>query len=173
MTNIILVVAQNGFQEKELMDTKEALQKEGFKCDIAAKNLSWAVSKNGMRVMPDLTLSDAVDSLAMYGGVVFIGGPGAVAYFNDSEALELARKSYESGKVTAAVCIGPMILVHAGILKGKKATVWDADGQQSAYFKKNGINYTGASVTADGNIVTGNGPESAKAFGEEIAKLLE
>jgi protease I len=109
----------------------------------------------------------------MYAGVAFIGGPGAVAYFNDSEALELARKSYESGKVTAAVCIGPMILAHAGILKGKKATVWDGDGKQSAYFKKNGIDYTGQPVTADGNIVTGNGPEAAKAFGEEIAKLLE
>jgi len=55
------------------MDTKEALQKEGFKCDIAAKNLTWAVGKTGIKVMPDLTLSDAIESLAMYAGVAFIG----------------------------------------------------------------------------------------------------
>jgi protease I len=173
MTNIILVVAQDGFQEKELTDTKDALQKEGFKCDIAAKNMSWAVGKTGMKIMPDLTISDAIESLAMYGGVAFIGGPGAVMYFNDSEALKLAKKSYDSGKVTAAVCIGPMILAYAGILSGKKATVWDGDMVQSAYFRKNGINYTGAEVTVDGMIVTGNGPNAAKKFGEEIARLLE
>jgi len=81
--------------------------------------------------------------------------------------------SYEKGKVTAAVCIAPMILAKAGILKGKKATVWDGDLEQSAYFKKNGIDYTGSEVTVDGKIVTGNGPNAAKAFGEAVAKLLE
>lgn len=173
MGNVILVVAQEGFQEKELTDTKDALQKEGFKCDIAAKNLTWAVGKTGMRIMPDLTIGDAISSLSMYAGVAFIGGPGAAAYFDDNEALKLAKLSYEKGKVTGAICIAPMILAKAGVLAGKKATVWDGDSEQSDFFKKNGINYTGAEVTVDGKTVTGNGPNAARAFGEAIAKILE
>jgi protease I len=173
MSNIILVVAQNGFQEKELSDTKDALQKAGFKCDIAAKNMSWAVGKEGMKIMPDLTIGDAIESLAMYAGVAFIGGPGAASYFEDKEALELAKKSYSSGKLTAAICIAPVILANAGILEGRKATVWDIDGKQSSYFEDLDIMYTGQDVTVDGKIITGNGPMAAKKFGEEIAKLLE
>jgi protease I len=173
MTNVILVVAQEGFQEKEFSDTKDALKKEGFKCDVASKNMDWAVGKEGMRIMPDLTIGDAIESLDMYGGVAFIGGPGAVSYFEDHEALKLAKLCFEKGKITGAICIAPMILAKAGILSGRKATVWDKDLMQSTFFKKYGISYTGAPVTTDGIIVTGNGPEAAKAFGEAIAKLLD
>jgi len=171
--NIILVIAQNGFQDKELMDTKNALKKAGFKCDIASKNLDKANGKLGMSIMPDLTIEDAIDSLDMYAAVAFIGGPGAVQYFEDPDALSLAKKCFEKGKITAAICIAPMILAHAGILNHKNATVWDGDKEQYAYFSQNGIRYTGEDVTIDGNIVTGNGPLAAQKFGEAIASLLE
>lgn len=171
--NVILVVAQHGFQDKEFSDTKEALRSKGFKCDVAAKTLNKASGKSGLEIMPDLTIEDALESLDMYAGVVFIGGPGATAYFDDKSALELSKLTFEKGKIIAAICIAPMILAKAGILKYKYATVWDSDNKQSAYFKQHSIKYTGEDVTVDENIVTGNGPDAAKKFGEKIAEILE
>ena len=121
---------------------------------------------------PDITIEDALTGLEMYKAVVFIGGGGAVAYQEDDEALELAKKSFEKGLVVGAICIAPMILAKVGLLEAKKATVWDGDGEQSSYFNHNGIEYTGEDVSVDGKIVTGNGPMAASAFGEKIASLL-
>ena len=172
MGNVVLVIAQKEFRDKELVDTKDSLQSKGFQCDIASKTLDKAVGSDGLEVMPDLTIQDVLLSLDMYRAVVFIGGKGMINYFDDKEFLGLAKIANNKKIITAAVCIAPMILAKAGVLDNKKATVWNGDNQQSAYFQKNNIEYTGETVTVDGNIVTGNGPDAAKAFGEKIAELL-
>ena len=173
MGNVILVIAQEKFQDKEFMDTKEALQKNGFKCDVASKSLEVAKGSLGLEISPDINLEDALVGLEMYRAVVFIGGGGAVSYLDDDKAKGLAKMAFDKGLVLGAICIAPMILAKAGLLTGKKATVWDGDKEQSKYFDSNGIEYTGEEVTIDGNIVTANGPAAAKSFGEKIASLLE
>lgn len=170
--NVLLVVAQQ-FRDKELVDTKEALQRNGFKCDIAAKDLHECVGADGLKIMPDKTLSESLDGISMYRAIAFIGGPGARAYFDDKEVHLLARTARDAGLLVGAVCIAPMILAKAGLLMHKKATAWDGDKQQSAYFGQNKINYTGEDVTVDDKIITGNGPAAATAFGERIAHLIK
>lgn len=172
MGNVVLIIAQENFQDKELIDTKDALQSKGFKCDIASKTVEPAKGAFGLEIIPDITIEDALVGLDMYKAMVFIGGSGAQSYFDDKEALGLAKLSYNKGKITAAICIAPIILAKTGILEGKKATAWDGDKQQSAYFNQHNIEFTGEDVTIDGNIVTANGPPAAKAFGEKIAELL-
>ena len=78
----------------------------------------------------------------------------------------MARSFAEAGKVVAAICIAPVILARAGLLKGKRATVFP-DGIPE--LEKAGAVYTAQSVERDGRIITGNGPEAAEAFGREIA----
>ena len=82
------------------------------------------------------------------------------------------KMALDKNKLVCAICIAPMILAKAGLLKDINATVWDVDGKQSSYFNSHGIKYTGEDVTVDGNIITANGPDAASAFGEKIAELL-
>jgi len=67
------------------------------------------------------------------------------------------------------LCLSPVILANAGILKGKKATCWFSVARM---IKKKGAIYTGKKVEIDGLIITGNGPSAAKEFGEKYLKLL-
>ncbi|MCK4520977.1 MAG: DJ-1/PfpI family protein [Nanoarchaeota archaeon] len=174
MTDVIFVIAQNNFQPVELMDTKEALQKKGFSCDIASKTTMKAKATDGMSVMPDISIKDVIGSIDLYKAVVFIGGGGSEQYFDDEEALSLAKISYEKGKVTAAICIAPVILGNAGILEGKKATIWDNEkGEFAKKIEAKGSEHTGNDVEVDGKIVTANGPGAATDFGNKIAELLE
>jgi len=173
MADVVLIISQKDFNEKELMETKESLQSQGFRCAIASKTHSLARGKSGIEIHPDLIIQDVILGLDMYKAIAFIGGPGAVSYFDDKEALGLAKKAYEKNKIVAAICIAPMILAKSGILKGVKATVWDGDLQQSTFFKQNNITYTGQNVTVDGNIITANGPLASKQFGEAISVLLK
>ncbi|MEW5760952.1 MAG: DJ-1/PfpI family protein, partial [Candidatus Thermoplasmatota archaeon] len=105
-----------------------------------------------------------------YDGIIFVGGSGAESYFSNKKALEIAKEGYEKNKVVGAICIAPAILANAGILKAKKATVWN--GKYKEILKKGGAIYTGEPVTIDGKIVTANGPQSASSFGKKIVEVL-
>ncbi|MCD6213570.1 MAG: DJ-1/PfpI family protein, partial [Candidatus Desulfofervidus sp.] len=51
----------------------------------------------------------------------------------------------------------------------KKATVWSSEASQ---LKSLGAIYTGKPVERDGLIITANGPQAAKKFGETILATL-
>ncbi len=72
-----------------------------------------------------------------------------------------------------AICIAPTILAYAGVLEGKKATVWNQDGKQAEILTKNGAEFVDELVVVDGKIVTANGPPAAEAFGKKILEMLK
>jgi len=71
--------------------------------------------------------------------------------------------------VVGAICIAPGILARAGILKGRKATVFPSEIEA---LKRNGAFYTALPVVIDGRIVTASGPEAAEEFGKALVKTL-
>jgi len=107
-----------------------------------------------------------------YDCIAFIGGPGASAFIGDPEALRIAQETVRADKPLGAICIAPLILAKARVLDGRKATVWDSGGKQVAELEKYDVQYTGDSVTVDGQIVTANGPAAAQEFGRTLGALL-
>lgn len=165
---VALIIAERTFRDEEYQVPKEILEKAGFKVLTASTNLDKAIGKLGMMVKPDVLVKDLFDrELA---ALIFIGGGGSSQYFNDTTAHELARHFYNRGKVVGAICIAPVILANAGILSGKKATVFP-DGRPDLETK--GAIYTGNQVEVDDRLITGCGPEAAQAFGEKLVELLK
>jgi len=105
-----------------------------------------------------------------YNLIVFVGGSGAKVFLKDTQAHALAKEALAQKKLLGAICIAPAILAHAGLLKGKKATVWK---DMSKLLKEKGAFLIQKPVAVDGNIITANGPKAAQAFGEKLAELLE
>ena len=80
--------------------------------------------------------------------------------------------AFRAEKIVSAICISPVVLARAGILKGKKATVFpDSEGIRE--LKKAGAIYIQKSVVVDGKVVTGDGPDAASRSAQEIIKLLK
>ncbi|MEM3519623.1 MAG: DJ-1/PfpI family protein, partial [Candidatus Hadarchaeales archaeon] len=102
--------------------------------------------------------------------IIFVGGSGSSLYFNDPTALAIAKEAFTKKKVVGAICIAPVILANAGVLKGKNATVWD--GEFVEKIERGGAKFVNRPVVVDGNVVTANGPQAAREFGRAIAKLL-
>lgn len=163
-----MIVAQEGYQDIEYGEPRKVFEKNGFEIQVAAKEKKEARGKLGGSLQPDLALSEA--NIEDFDAIVFVGGPGSSMYFQDSEALSLAKNGYDQGKVVAAICIAPSILANAGILKGKTATVFPSEEEN---LKANGANYTEKPVEVDGLVVTANGPDAAKEFGEKIVGLVK
>lgn len=178
MRSALLVIAQHGYQDVELAGTQNALLAAGFEVTIASKEEGSCTGKFGGTEEALLAMRD-VDPLA-YDVLAFIGGPGARALADDNEAIVLAQSRADTGKVLGAICIAPTILAAAGVLTGRRATVWNpstgsgqapADGEAITFIEERGATYTGEPVTVDGLIVTGNGPEAAEQFGAALARI--
>jgi protease I len=120
-----------------------------------------------MTVTPDVLLKDARAS--DFDAVVFVGGLGSMEYWNDAAACRLVKDAADNGKVIGAICIAPVTLANAGILKGKKATVSSSEVER---LRAQGAEYTGRDVEVAGNLVTANGPKTSEKFGHAILKLL-
>lgn len=164
---VIFVVAPSDFRDEELFHPKEVLEANGASTAIASLSKGALQGVMGGTAQATLSLNDV--KAENFDAIVFVGGSGAQVYFNNSKAMALAREFLSAGKITSAICIAPSILANAGLLKGKKATCFSSE---AANLKAKGATYTGKAVEVDGLLVTADGPSSAKAFGNEIAKLL-
>ncbi len=167
MKKALLIIAPEKFRDEEYFQTKEVLEAAGIAVDTASRVKGDCSGKLGGTAVAGMTLAQ-VDP-AGYDAVVFVGGGGAEVYIGDPLAHAIARKAYDSGRLVAAICIAPLILAAAGLLKGRRSTVFETD---SAELVKSGAVYTGRDVEVDGRIVTGAGPFASRAFGEAIVKSL-
>ena len=164
---VLMIIAPEGFRDEELKVPKELFESKGLVVEVASSKKEEARGMLGLRVKPDLSLREV--DVARYEAVIFVGGIGAQVYFSHPEALRIAKEAYTQGKVVGAICIAPVILAKAGVLEGKRATVWPSEGRTLTAL---GASYTAKAVEVDGRVVTANGPQAARAFAERILELL-
>lgn len=164
----LIVIAKQGFQDHEYAGTKAGLKNADFEITVASTEAGVCTGKFNGTVEADIAIRDA--RAEDFDRVAFIGGPGARALSDDPDAQRLAKDAM-SCRAIGAICIAPLILAKAGVLAGKKATVWNEDNLQDNVLREHGAIYTGDTVTVDGNLVTGNGPDAAEEFGRTLASL--
>jgi protease I len=164
---ILMVIAPVDFRDEEYFETRKILEDVGNKITVANSTGQHSKSMFGKVVKPDKTIYDI--NAKDFDAIIFVGGSGTTVYHNNKQAINLAKEFYNAGKVVAAICIAPTILVNAGILDKKKATAFPSE--------RDNINaigtYTGKPVEQDGKIITANGPQAAKDFGKTIAEALK
>ena len=164
---VLMVIAFDKFRDEEYSEPRKIIEENGYKVVVASWKKGIATGMLGKKVKVDITLKDVkVDD---YDGVIFPGGVGASRYFENKIVWRIIQEFHNKKKVVGALCLSPVILANAGILKGKKATCWFSVARM---IKKKGAIYTGKKVEVDGLIITGNGPSAAKEFGEKYLKLL-
>ena len=166
---VLVIIAREGFQDHELAGVRNALKAAGFLIIIGSTRAGPCTGKFGSVENAETAIKDAI--INDYDRTVFIGGPGALSLAERGDAKALAVETLAAGKILGAICIAPVILARAGVLNGRRATVWDSDGEQAALLKASGAIYTGEAVTVDGKIVTGNGPMAEEVFGKTFAEL--
>jgi len=170
MKKVLLVVAHVDFQPKEYFDTKAALEQAGLEVVTASNLLGEATAKDGTKI-PVAQVLESVDP-TNFDGIFLIGGPGALEHLDNQETNRVLNECMIAQKPYGAICISPRILAKAHVLVGKKSTGWDGDQKLAEIFAQNNVEYVREPVVVDGIVVTANGPEAARAFGEAIVTVL-
>ena len=165
---VLIVIAATDFRDEEYFEPYNRLRQCGATVTVASSGKGKAVSVFGKTVATDKHLAEC--KAGDYDAIVFIGGPGAAEFFKNATAQALARAAVEQGKVLAAICIAPVTLANAGVLKGKKVTGFPSIQDQLA---AQGAQVVGQDVVQDGNLLTASGPSVAREFASALAKMLE
>jgi len=166
--SILMIIAPVDFRDEEFLEPKEVFKEQGFNVTVASKGVKQAKGKLG--AIADVDKDISAVTVDDYDAVVFVGGPGTKVYFEDSDALSIAKEAYEKDKVVGAICIAPSILGNAGVLEAKKATCFSSE---ATTLEDQGAEYTGKDVEVDGKIITANGPAAAVRFATEIVEALK
>ncbi len=167
-TNILIILPAENFNEQEFLGTKNTLEKNGVNVFIASDAHSLCSGGSGMKVRADVSFFNI--HVSNFDGIVFIGGPGVLNYWDNGFLHNISRKFYEEGKITGAICSSVVILARAGILDGKEVTGFPKDKSE---LEREGAVYKNADVVVSGKIITAQGPHSAVKFGEKIIELLK
>lgn len=172
MKKVAMIIAFEKFKDEEYFIPREILEKAGFQISVISTSLGTAQGTDGGEVQVDVLLNDL--KVEEYDGVIFVGGPGAFEYIDDREAHRIAKAAFQADKVLGAICIAPAILAKAGVLTGKKATVWSNHLDKGAVkiLEENGALYQDEDVVKDGKIITASGPQAAQEFGQLMVQAL-
>lgn len=73
---------------------------------------------NQLMIQPDGSYS----GILPWADAIVIPGGNPDSILNDGLSDEILRKAHEEGRILAGICAGVMVMAHAGVLQGRKAT---------------------------------------------------
>lgn len=164
---IAMIIAPKDFRDEELLEPMTILLSKGAEVMVASSSLDTAIGMLGAKMKPDMLISNI--KAKDWDAIVLVGGQGAKEYWNDKVLHTILKDAVKEDKIIGAICIAPVTLANAGILKNKKATVYEGVADK---LKSKGANYTGSDVEQDGKIITANGPKAAGKFAEALVEAL-
>ena len=169
---VLIVIASKDFRDEEYFIPYEIFQREGAKVVTASSVKGEIIGVEGGEARATELINNI--DVRKYDAVVFVGGDGAREYFDNDNAHKIAIEAVNRGKILAAICIAPVILAHAGVLRAKKATVWSSlsDKSGTEELKKGNCNPSEERIVRDGKIITADGPAMAEEFAHAVVEAM-
>ncbi len=163
----VLIFLEELVEDVEFLYPYLRFKEEGYDVVSAAPTMKEYRGKKGMGFKPDITLKEVVHK--NFDCIFIPGGYAPDRLRRYTEVLSLVKRHYEEGKLIAAVCHGPWVLISAKVVEGKRVTGFFAikDDLINA-----GADYTGEPVEADKNLITATDPSSMLDMIKVIVRKL-
>jgi protease I len=164
----IAALVDDGFEQVELTEPKQALENAGAQVDIVSpqpqKVKGWQHTQWGDEFQVDRRLDSInageYDALLLPGGVM---NPDRLRM--NGRAVALVKAFADAGKPIAAICHGPWTLIDAGAVRGRTLTSWPS---LATDLRNAGANWVDQECVNDNGLVTARKPADIPAFNKKM-----
>jgi protease I len=168
----VAMLATDGFEERELTEPKQALERAGARVDVIAPKRgdiqAFRHHDKSSTVPVDRTLDEARPE--EYDAVMLPGGAlNADALRVEPKAKRFLRAMWEAGRPFAVICHAPWELVSAGLAEGRRLTSYHTIQDD---LKNAGADWRDEEVVVDGQLVTSRQPDDIPAFNREMLRVF-
>ncbi len=165
----IAILAEEGFEDSELMEPLRAMKDGGARVVIVGSGSKQSYKgKRGSATIPVDTTADKVKA-EDFDAIIIPGGYAPDKMCRHQSMVDLVKKAHDEGKVIAAICHGPQLLISADIVKGRRVTSWSS---VAVDLKNAGAIWIDEPVVRDNNIITSRKPADLPKFNKTIIEAL-
>lgn len=163
---MVYVFLADGFEIIEAMAPVDMLRRANVEVTTVGVDKKLITSSCGISVTADI-ISKEFEFKDVEAVVLPGGAQGVVNLENSSLVQSVVDEAVQEGILVCAICAGPSILGHKGLLKGKNAVCFPGfeDSLEGANISKD-------YVVTDGDFITAKGAGVCIEFGLEIVREL-
>lgn len=166
----VAILAEEDFEDSELMEPLTVLKDVGARVVIVGSGSR--ESYKGKRGSATLRVDTSADKVRAedFDAIIVPGGYAPDKMRLHRSVVDLVKKGHDLGKVVAAICHGPQLLISADIVRGRRVTSWPS---VAIDLRNAGAEWVDEPVVRDGNLITSRKPADLPRFSRAIIEALE
>ncbi|HEY0545010.1 MAG TPA: DJ-1/PfpI/YhbO family deglycase/protease [Pyrinomonadaceae bacterium] len=166
----VAILVEKNFEDSEFQIPYTALQEAGAEVTVLGSrvNETYAGKQGKVTIKPDATTTEM--RAADFDAVVIPGGMAPDTMRTNMKTVRFVSDAIEQGKLVAAVCHGPQVLIEGDLLKGRRATGFRAIRKD---MQNAGARFEDAPLVVDGQLITSRRPGDLPIFTAAILRRLD
>jgi protease I len=165
----VAILIENGVEDSEFQVPYQAVKQAGMEVSVLGSRMNEAYKgkKGKVSQQADGTTTEAMAD--DFDAVIIPGGMAPDKMRRNPNTVRFVQEAMSQGKLVAAVCHGPQLLIEGDLLKGKTATGFSAIRKDMI---NAGANYEDKPLVVDGNLITSRQPGDLPIFCTAILSRL-
>ncbi|MBM4446047.1 MAG: type 1 glutamine amidotransferase [Chloroflexi bacterium] len=165
----IAILAEQDFEDSELVEPLKAVKEAGAQVFVVGSGSQ--TSYRGKRGKATINVDIDADKVRAddFDAIIIPGGYAPDKMRLHQPMIDLVRKAHDLGRVIAAICHGPQLLISADIVRGRRLTSWPS---VTIDLKNASAIWVDEPMVKDGNIITSRKPSDLPLFNRAIIQAL-
>ncbi|MBD2437633.1 DJ-1/PfpI/YhbO family deglycase/protease [Nostoc sp. FACHB-110] len=165
----VAILIENDVEDAEFTIPCNGLKQAGMEVVILGSRMNekYKGKRGRVSVQADATTTEALAS--EFDAVVIPGGMAPDKMRRNPNTVRFVQEAMQQGKLVAAVCHGPQLLIEGDLLRDRRATGFVAIRRDMI---NAGANYQDEALVVDGNLITSREPGDLAIFTTAILNRL-
>ncbi|WP_392535476.1 DJ-1/PfpI/YhbO family deglycase/protease [Nostoc sp. C117] len=165
----VAILIEQGVEDQEFIVPYNGLKQAGMEVVVLGSRMNekYKGKRGKLSIQADGTTTEAIAD--EFDAVVIPGGMAPDKMRRNPNTVSFVQEAMQQGKLVAAVCHGPQVLIEGELLKGKQATGFIAIAKDMI---NAGANYSDEPLIVDGNLITSREPGDLAIFTTAILSRL-
>src|SRR5512136_3137298 len=166
----IAILVEQDFEDAELTEPLRAMKAAGARVMLVGSGSQ--KSYRGKRGTAEVKVDADADQVRAdyFDAIIIPGGYAPDKMRLHKPMIDLVRKAHDLGRLVAAICHGPQLLISAEVVRGRKATSWPSIAID---LKNAGAEWVDEPVVQDGKMITSRQPADLPEFNAAIIAALQ